>query len=495
MKKHMPSIRTQLLLWLVIPLLVLLSGGAALTYGVAVKFATEAYDKALLDSVYSVAACVKVLDNELVVDLPPPALAILLESMKDKVYYQVLDKRGRLIAGDNTIPPPSRSPVFREGESPDPKCADYRSSTIAGERVRIASMNYPLSEKPGESVIIQVAETLHSREQIVNQILIGIVLMELSMVVLVALVIWFGVSRGLAPLRSIRDAVASRTPFDLRPIDVISVPREVRPLVAAIDGLLIRLREDIEAQRRFIANAAHQLRTPIAGLKTQSELALRQRDPGDVHHALQLIYTGAERAGRLANQLLALARAEPGAVDPDLWQMVDLNGVARNASKELVSQALAKGIDISFEGTVEFALIKCDQASVNELTINLIENAVLYTQAGGQVTVRIYCDGTGAGLNNSAADTGGSYVTLMVEDNGPGIPLEERGLVFERFYRLSDRGGNGSGLGLSIVREIANAHGAKVTLADSSYGCGTSIAVAFPGAVLAQERRELLTVS
>jgi two-component system sensor histidine kinase TctE len=198
----------------------------------------------------------------------------------------------------------------------------------------------------------------------------------------------------------------------------------------------------MQAQRRFVANAAHQLRTPLAGLKMQSELALRQSEPEEIMHALNLIHLGADRAARLANQLLALARAEPGAVDPDLWQVLDLNSLAKNVCRELVTQALAENIDLGFEESEQTVTIRGDEASLHELLSNLIENAILYTQAGGHVTVRT--------LKRSSADANHRSI-VIVEDNGPGIAPEEREKVFERFYRISDRGVTGSGLGLAIA--------------------------------------------
>jgi two-component system sensor histidine kinase TctE len=252
---------------------------------------------------------------------------------------------------------------------------------------------------------------------------------------------------------------------------VANTPREVRPLVKAINDLLELLREDMQAQRRFVANAAHQLRTPIAGLKMQSELALRQSEPEEITHALNLIHLGADRAARLANQLLALARAEPGAVDPDLWQVMDLNSLAKNVCRELVTQALSENIDLGFEESEQIVTIRGDQASLHELLSNLIENAILYTQSGGHVTVRT--------LKRSSVD-GNERSIVIVEDNGPGIAVEEREKVFERFYRISDRGVDGSGLGLAIVREIAKIHSAEVHLDVGPSGVGTSIAVDFP---------------
>ncbi len=462
-----PSIRTQLLAWLVIPLLVLLLVGTGLMYGLSINLATDAYDKSLLDSVYEVSSFISATDaGKIVVDLQPQALKMLKDNLKDKVFYQVLDEKGRIIAGDDELPAPDLN------ERIDSQSAEYRDDTVNGEDVRIASVNFPVPGQKDQAVFIQVAETLNGREQIADEILMSVVVPQLVIIVMSALVVWFGVTRGLRPLTSVRDAVASRTPTDLRPIALDNVPKEVRPLVHSINELLDRLREDLQAQRRFVANAAHQLRTPIAGLKTQSELALRQRDPEDVAHALALINTGAERAARLANQLLALARAEPGAVDPALWQVLDLNDIAKNASRELVTQALSKNIDLGFEQSSAPALVRGDRASLHELTSNLIENAVLYTPAGGHVTARI--------VNSVRAADSKHRVLLVVEDDGPGIAPDERERVFERFYRVSDRGVSGSGLGLAIVREIASVHRADVYLADGPDKCGTRVTVDFP---------------
>jgi len=466
-----PSIRTQLLAWLVIPILVLLLVGAGLTYGLAIGLATDAYDKALLDSVYSIANCVQLKQGLVVVDLPPAALAILKDDPKDRVFYQVLDEKCHVLSGDAVLSLP------KVGPSDDLSSADYRDGTINGEDVRIALVKYPVPGQRDKFVYIQVAETLHGREQIGEQIMVNVILPQLAMVVISGLVLWFGVTRGLRPLATVRDAVASRSPLDLRPISVANTPREVRPLVKAINGLLDLLREDMQAQRRFVANAAHQLRTPIAGLKMQSELALRQSKPEEIRHALNLIHIGADRAARLANQLLALARAEPGAVDPELWQRLDLNILAKSVTRELVTQALVKNIDLGFEESKVPVMVRGDQASLYELLSNLIENAILYTQEGGHVTVRT--------LKNVDGDEQQRSI-IIVEDNGPGISEDEREKVFERFYRITDRGVAGSGLGLAIVREIAKIHGAEVCLGDGPKGLGTAVTIDFPFAPKAE---------
>jgi len=447
----------------VIPILVLLLVGTALSYGLAISLATDAYDRGLVDEVYSIARCIQRKDGKLICDVPPTALALLQDDIHDKVYYQVLDQKLNMIAGDSAMP------AMQPSADLAGKTSDCHGGTIGGEDVRIAMVSVPAPGDPHSIVYIRVGETMHQRERIADQILIGIAVPQLAIFSLSALLVWFGVRRGLVPLSNVRDAVASRSPVDLRPLALENVPKEVRPLVTAINDLLERLQQDLQAQRRFVANAAHQLRTPIAGLKTQSELALRQTDPKEINHALGLIHTGAERAARLANQLLALARAEPEAVDSQLWREIDLNLVGKNTCREFVSEALSKDIDLGFESSKVPVYVRGDESSLHELACNLVHNAVQYTQNGGNVTVRI----------EETAGSSGAFGHLVVEDNGPGIPAEEREHVFERFYRLIDRRVSGSGLGLAIVREIANMHDGEVSVGDGPGGAGTRVSVRF----------------
>jgi two-component system sensor histidine kinase TctE len=463
MKNFPLSIRTQLLLWLVIPMMVLLLVGGAFSYGLAISLATDAYDRGLLDTVYSIARCIERKGDKITCDVPPAALAIMQDDVNDRVYYQVLDEKLNLIAGDKDMPALKAPPDLSE------RTSDCHDGTIGGEEFRIAVVSVPLPGDPNSHVYVQVGEAVHQREHIADQILIGVTIPECAILALSGLLVWFGVRRGLVPLSKVRDAVASRSPIDLSPLDLENVPKEVRPLVTAINDLLGRLQQDLQAQRRFVANAAHQLRTPIAGLKTQSELALRQKDPAEINHALGLIHTGAARAARLANQLLALARAEPEAVDSRLWREIDLNAIGKNTCHEFVSEALSKKIDLGFEASQQPVYVRGDESSLHELACNLVHNAVQYTQEGGHVTVRI----------EQTTGSAGNFAHLVVEDNGPGIPAQEREHVFERFYRLDDRLGSGSGLGLAIVREIANMHGGEVDVGDGPGGAGTRVTVRF----------------
>lgn len=457
MKPFTSSIRRHLLSWLLLPIISLCFFGALFTYALALDFAKDAYDDALLDCAHSVANRLVYKSSVLTVDMPPAARAILKHGDKDNTYYQIIDETGKIISGDAYIPD------FPEGIDLSSEPYFYDGS-IQGLPVRCGAIEVPLP-KNKKPVVIRVAETTAGRNDLTQSIFLGVLIPQLLLIVLSALAVWLGVARGLAPLGRLREAVERRNPTDLRPLSEKNVPKEVKPLVLSINKLLERLREDREAQKRFLSNAAHQLRTPLAGLKTQSELALRQKDPEQLHEYLSHIRTSANRAGRLAQQLLTLSRMEPAVFNQIAREPLDFTQLTREACSEMVSQAIAKGIDLGFESQGRTELVNGDRGSLYEMVINLVENAVFYTQAGGFVTVKVNSNEKGP--------------CLMVEDNGPGIPEDQRELVFERFYRVLGNKETGSGLGLAIVREIAFAHEAQVELQAMPDGPGTLVTVQF----------------
>jgi len=273
---------------------------------------------------------------------------------------------------------------------------------------------------------------------------------------------WFGIGQGLRPLDRLREEIAARSPRDLQPVTEKDKPQEVIPLVGALNGLLFRLKAVIESQQRFITNAAHQLRTPLAGLKTHAELARRQPSALDLKSLLDMIASNTERTSHLVNQLLTLARAEPG--EGVKGQPVNLHEIVGRDVRDWVQRAVAKNIDLGFE--LGDAWILGEPLLLRELTANLIDNALAYTQAGGSVTVRT------AERNDESV--------LEVEDNGPSIAESEREKVFERFYRVAATGGDGCGLGLSIVAEIAERHSGRIDLAVPATGRGTLFRAVFP---------------
>lgn len=458
MIKFKTSIRRHLLGWLLVPILSLCSLGAVVTYAVAVQFAAEAYDNGLVETAHSVNSRIALIDGQPRVDLPPAALAILRHSEKDSLFYQVLSADSQLLSGDAYIPSPDPDEDYRE----EPVAYD---GVIENLPVRIVILMATVPHNPNTKVIIKVAETTAGRGELIQNILLAVLLPQLLLIALAAAAVWFGVKRGLQPLQLLAGAVSSRSPSDLGRLSEQEAPSEVKPLVRAINNLLAQVEEDREAQRRFVANAAHQLRTPLAGLKTQAELAVRLVDPVELKHSLRQMTLSVDRASRLAQQLLSLARLEPAASGNRKRELVDLVKVARDATGELVPQALSRQIDLGFETVLQTAFVWGDVVLLHEMCVNLIENAVIYTQVGGKVTVQV------AKMQR---------FILSVEDNGPGIPELEREKVFERFYRVLGNKMDGSGLGLAIVREIAEVHQCQVELHSGEGGCGALVMASFP---------------
>jgi two-component system sensor histidine kinase TctE len=294
--------------------------------------------------------------------------------------------------------------------------------------------------------------------------------------------VWFALARGIKPLSRLQERIRRRDSGDLSPIEEHDVPDEVAPLVRSINELLARLDQSMSTQKRFLADAAHQLKTPLAGLRMQAELAERDIDAGSTDDAslkqsLRQMALSSQRAAHTVNQLLALARAEEREL-PLRERPLDLAETVRNEVRDFVPRAMAKRIDLGYEGPEAAALgtrLRGQPVLIRELVRNLVDNALLYTPSGGSVTARVL------------ADPFGQVVVLQVEDNGPGIAENERERVFHPFYRASSADIDGSGLGLAIVREVAQQHGAEVSLSDAQArsgaggsGPGTLVTVRFP---------------
>jgi two-component system sensor histidine kinase TctE len=303
------------------------------------------------------------------------------------------------------------------------------------------------------------------------------VLPQLLLIVMATAVVWIGVSRGLEPLQRLRRAVSDRSHLHLSPIDTHDVPGEVRPLVDEVNELMARLATTFDFQNRFVADAAHQLKTPVSGLKAQIELALREKDPERVRHSLAQLYVSADRLSHLVRQLLSLARNEPGALETVQLQPLDLNAFALEVSMEWVPHAIKRRIDLGFEGTEHPVMIDADGDRLRELINNLIDNAIRYSHEGGRVTVR----------TGDAAD---GHCRLSISDDGPSIPVAERARIFERFHRLLGTQEDGSGLGLAIVSEIATLHGARIHLEEDVDGVGNTFSVVFQPSRLAPKAEE-----
>jgi two-component system sensor histidine kinase TctE len=287
---------------------------------------------------------------------------------------------------------------------------------------------------------------------------------QLVMLAFAILLVWLGLHRGLRPVLQLRDQVLRRKPGALEPLHAESAPQELAPLVSAMNDYVHRLDEHMAAHGRFIAYASHQLRTALTLLNTQVSYALRSEDSTARHDALRAIRDGVQQGIRLVNQLLLLFMAEAGSGQPPRLTEVNLAEVVQRVLEELAALAQSKNIDLGFEQHGA-ATVRGTPSMLHELVANLVDNAIRYTPSGGIVTAALQSDG--------------ERVTLRIEDNGPGIPAEQRERVFERFYRLHDAGPGGSGLGLPIVREIASASRAQVTLGEPPGGRGLVVSVIF----------------
>jgi two-component system sensor histidine kinase TctE len=457
------SIKKQLFVLLVPVLLGLWFASAGVSYWLVSQFTREAFDRDLVNSADSVVGRVRVKDGKVSVDLPPAAQAVLKHDQSDKLYYRVLSADGRLISGDADLPAP-----LGTLRVDTPYLLTVR---ISGKNVRLAEIKASVDDAPGETVFVQMAETTNVRSLFQQKMLLSMVVPQLLMIVLALCAIRYGVMRILAPLRDLQQQVTSRSQSDLTGLSEEGSPAEVYPLVHALNRLFERLAEELKSHRRFIANAAHQLRTPLAGLKTYSSIATEASSFDELKHVVSELDQGIDRASRVVSQLLALARTDGG--DPAIVRMkigVDMNCLVSDVVSDLIRTAVAKDLDLSFESSNNTAIVHGEPEGLRHLVTNLIENAILYTPPGGQVIVR---------LNEAATNGRGSKVILTVADTGPGIPPAEREKVFERFYRITGTNGVGSGLGLAIVREVANAHNAKVSIESQLLVQGTSVVIEF----------------
>jgi two-component system sensor histidine kinase TctE len=464
MRRTEPRLQRKLLAWLLGPLVLLLVLDTVAAYWVSLRFSNLAYDRALHEIAREIVLHVRAAQGRPRLELSEAAASILLMDAQDRLFFRVDAPDGTLLGGDPAVH--VAAAAARIGNEPR-----YYQDEVRGEPVRMVAARMPIDETAGAPVVyVQVAETLNKRKRLAFEIVVNVVLPQLLLVVMATAVVWFGVSRGLEPLKRLRRAVAGRSHLDLSPIDTHDVPGEVRPLVDEVNELMARLGKTFDFQNRFVADAAHQLKTPVSGLKAQIELALRESDPERVRHSLAQLYISADRLSRLVRQLLSLARNEPGALDTVHLQPLDLNAFALEVSMDWVPHAIKRNIDLGFEGVEQPLMIAADRDRLRELINNLIDNAIRYSQPGGRVTVR-----TGR--------TADSHCRLAISDDGPSIPVAERQRIFERFHRLLGTQEDGSGLGLAIVSEIATLHNARIDLEEDVDGVGNTFSVFFPLAV------------
>jgi len=441
------SIRRRLLSFLIPSLLLLVVCAAVLSYALALHTATTAYDRSLLDPALDMAQNVRLGANGPQLDMLAQEQEALLYDHEDTLVFQIRDAAGDLIAGTPDLAP---SPPLELGER------TFFDSTSAGRPLRIAAV------RAETGFTVQVGETLNKRRRLVREILA----VEIVPTVLIALaslaLAWTVVAHGIAPLARVRSQILARSPSDLRPLDLRHTPVEVAPAIEAFNHLLSALRESNAVQQRFLTNAAHQLRTPLAALQMHLELMYARDLPEELRQEIESMHGATTRATRLANQLLVLAKAEGLTEQARPKTLVNLHSLADAAVHEWVPRAIARDIDLGFD--LSDASVWGDAVLLTEALNNLIDNALRYTPRGGTATVR--------------CGTRSSHPYLSVEDSGPGIPRWAHERVFERFFRIPGTTGEGAGLGLAIVREVAEQHGAHVEIDHAASG-GTCVTVVF----------------
>jgi len=468
-QREQRSLFGEILDWMLTPLLLLWPLSLALTWFVAQGIASKPYDRALEFNLQALTHFVAVEGDAVQFALTAQARELLRADDIDRVFYQVLDQHAQLVSGEPRFPAP-------DAELPRVPGRIYlRDDVLRDQSVRVAYTWVLRGREQPQQVLLQVAETRGKRSLLATEIIKGVMVPQFIILPLAVLLVWLALVRGIRPLNDLAQRIRARKPDDLSPLDDDQVPQEVVPLVSSINELLQRLKTSVSNQKRFLADAAHQLKTPLAGLRMQAEMAQQAHQSGeaDIRRSLQQIAKSSVRATHTVNQLLALARAEAKGHNLSA-EALDLAVTVTEVIEDAVPRALDKSIDLGYEGPSAMppgCLLQGNPTLLRELARNLIDNAIHYTPAGGVVTVRVLVDRySGVQL-------------LQVEDDGPGIPESERALVLEPFYRALGTNVDGSGLGLAIVQEIARQHGATLTLEDSypsrTQGRGLRITVRF----------------
>lgn len=450
------SLRHQLILLMLTVMLPLFIVLWLIAYFSSQYFINAAFDRSLARRTYALADRVEVIDGRAHVDISVAAREMLAFDQEDLLFHRVLDPQSRVIEGERDMPPIPGRRAIRPGQ------LRIYDGDRGGERVRVAAFALSLKGTRAKgTVLIQVGETVSRRSTLADRATLAIVVPMLLVTLTAAAAIAYGVGRGLEPVGRLRDRLAARGAFDLSPVPLDDAPAELRPFLEEINSLLRRLSEAVDAQSRFVSDAAHQLRTPIAGIRAQAEAALVNARPDDAQHALARIAEVSGTLGQLVQKLLMLARVD--AVENTLQRVpVDSIDLVRDVAREWAPNALARGVEIGFDTDLARAPVTGEPQLLREMLSNLIDNALRHGGTRIMLTVRRTADA----------------LVWQVADNGPGIPVDQRAAALLPFHRLSGRG-EGAGLGLTIVQRIAQLHGAGVQLDVAAGGTGLEVTVAF----------------
>ncbi len=460
------NLRMQLALWLLLPFLALLAFDSWLTYQRAMSAAHVAFDRTLEFSLKSIREGIRLHDGEIEVDLPYLALEMLESNDGGKIYYSIREENGHPVTGYADL-------LLPLNKTAEPYATHFYDTTFRDQPLRVAALRLPVHDVPSAQtrvVWVMVGETIEARQALARQILTGSVQQEGLLVVLALGIVWLGVGRGLRPLNRLSARVAARADDDPTSLDAVGLPSEVVPLVDSINQYIGRTQRMQLSRRRFFADAAHQLKTPLAVIQAESELALRDGEGGREGVHLRRLNRAVRQAAQIVQQLLSLSRLDADSGYTFVRGAVQLHKVARSVTLDWSPVARSRGIDLGFEQDARVE-VSGQAELLAELTGNLIDNAIRHAGDEAVITVRV------------AYVAGGAL--LQVTDNGPGIAVEERDAVFERFHRgAATPAVEGSGLGLSIVREIARVHDARIAL-DDAVGGGLVVSVHFPAARIA----------
>jgi two-component system sensor histidine kinase TctE len=461
------SLRRRLLSWILLPLAGLIGINAWVGYGNAVQAANEAYDRSLYLAARSLAEELEWQGSDLQLDVTKAVGYLFENHTGSRLFYKITTGEGQWLAGVTALPD---VPARAQSAVKFFALVQFDDGQYLGQPVRLAQLTHvvealaagPVTAPRDPLVKITVAETMEARQQLIEHILWDTLGSQGLLLLAAALLVVWGVQRGIRPLEAFRQQLAQKSDDDFSPIQPPDLPRELRPLIETLNSYLDRLGRLIEIRKRFLDNAAHQLRTPLTVLKTQLTLAHRNAEPENAQALMAAARQTTDDAVRLTEQLLAMTRVEH-AHEMHSPERVDLVDLARRVTQEHLLRAHQSGDDLGLELQVERSEVQCVELLLHEALSNLIDNAMHHSSVGTHITVRV----------------GSAWVEVV--DDGPGIPPEHQAHVFERFYRAAPSGVSGSGLGLAIVKEIANQQGAEISLVSPvANGRGTAIRLYWP---------------
>lgn len=444
------SISRRLIFWLAVPLMLLALCGALVHYFNSIAPGMINSDRRLKEATNALMARIRISGDRVDLDARPDTRMPLPAA--DSIRYSLRDTQGRLLVGDTQLPAKAINTLNAQV---------FSMTEIDQHSVRALTTRF---DTRAGLILITVADVRQANEPAARYNFVSTVLWDFVQLDATLVLVWVGIQLGLRPIKKLRDEIAERSPLDLRPIADSSVPREIAPVVVTLNRLFSTLRTSVQSQQQFIANTAHQLRTPITGMQAQLDLLVAEPAAQPIKGRLLTLQESTRQLSHSANQLLSLARADASANFAAKNQPIDLRAIVGEVVARFFDRALQAGIDLGVEA--DAATIHADPTLIDDLLSNLVDNALKYTPAEGSVTV---C----AGMHNGRA-------FLAVEDTGFGIPESDRQRVRQRFYRLPNSPGHGSGLGLAIVDEIARLYGASLVIGNGTNGLGTKVLLQFP---------------